>query len=354
MIEPQVFNRLLNRKAPDRFTGGYFGVRNANFFTGEFLKYVHRCESFLDLTAGTGQFPYSLVKAEFPRVGVNDRCYYSSLILNCLFNKGVVDTSTPLLEWAEDWRQKIAPENLRLRPGYLSRHFPVREGERIFHPETSQYIDTLCRRYSHNPLVLYAVGKSLQRWSFRSHNWSRTDTKKQWNRKLRADVAHPWVLGEMIHLRKYISQMPSASETMATYMDAGEAAATHNVQNGFVYIDPAWPWSKAIGSKNPYNFFTHEISGILKQKRIKDLSPWERDWSTDRIMGLVAGWMDTAFDNGAKYFCVCTQDTNYPPPEAEVYPWLDQRYKRVKLLIIDDWSQAAGRKYLNYWGIYKR
>src|SRR5713101_7979526 len=55
----ETFKKTLPQSAPQDFTAGYFGTRAIDALK-EVRPYIDACETFADLTAGGGRFPYAL------------------------------------------------------------------------------------------------------------------------------------------------------------------------------------------------------------------------------------------------------------------------------------------------------
>ena len=333
-----------------RFTGGYFGVRRAEFFTSEFKAHVNQCESFTDLTAGTGQFPYSLAESGFPTYA-NDRCYYAATILQCLFNKSTVTVDHE--EWVRSVYTRLLPGNMKkLEPGLLcEKHLMAPKSGRRFREDTGIYIDSVGKIIPKTAHYLrYGIGRTMLRWTF--HGRRGFCTKAPDGRSLATitpEEVHAWIINAAARVKTYHDRLPDTPHA-ASYGDALKALDKHPIKDGFVYIDPAWPWAPQFGGGNPYQFFTDVVSSVAAAKQL-NIPPWEVD-NHEAILNEVTSWMERAFENGAKMFCVCTQDTNDPPGEV-VYGWMRKRFKERALITLNDWSAAATRNYINWWGIYE-
>lgn len=343
--------------------GGYFGVRAVDQFPSKFMEYIDSCDSFTDVTAGSGLFPRYLASLG-KKVNMSDRSYYSYLMLRTLSHIFLLTNDHEgWLKTAYDQIKGILETPFS---GYLSNHEVL---SKKFSPETAKFIDSYCRFYSNSydpitkktyptvdELMLYALGKVIAtKFSFRGMGWCNKTTAGYNSNEVTPSTLAEWIIrtANLILLRiKDDNTRPRTPNIF--YGDALRALDHHEITNGMVYADPAWPWSEEYPGPNPYTWQTYDISGILRQEKIPEVRFWKREDTIDSILEEIKGWGDKAFERGAKYFVVCNQNTNYPSCE-EVFDWFSKRFTTVEdIYNHEDYSSAAGRKYTTGWGVYTK
>jgi hypothetical protein len=330
--------------------GGYFGVRAIDQFPAKFMEYINSCDSFTDVTAGSGLFPRYLASLG-KKVNISDRSYYSYLMLRTLSRN--LSFTGSYEDWLKDTYGQIKGILETPFTGYLCNNEIL---SKKFSLETAKFIDSYCRFYQSNVLMLYALGKVFStKFSFRGLGWCNKTTAGYKSNEVTPSTMAEWIIrtANLIMLRlTELDERFSVPDIF--YGDVLQALDSFKVKDGMVYADPAWPWSEKFPGTNPYIWQTYDISSILTQTKIPEVRFWQREDTIDSILEEIKGWGDRAFERGAKYFVVCNQDTNYPSCE-EVFDWFSKKFNTVEIIYnYEDYSSAAGRKYTTGWGIYTK
>lgn len=291
----------------------------------------------MDITAGTGQFPYRVVTELQKPVTLYERCPYVAFLLSSVFS------SSKQLLMATDFRSE----------GFLTKKVAEGYYDGVFSPEVQRYYDGMALAYEDDSAVLYALGKSIVRFfSFRGRNFVRYQANGHFTTYITPEQIHAFVLktlGVIADLRRQVKQ--KCLVRMGDSRQLLKDEAPEVIKGMVCYADPAWPWAKEYGgaNSNPYKFFSEDLSSILSQEELKTSGNlWLRSGGSEIIFDDVKAWIDTAFEKGASKFILCTQDTNYPAIE-EVLTFVKERYKLFDEITIDDWSASANREHKNYW-----
>lgn len=331
-----------------KLKGGYFGTRGPEMFSKYFLSKVERHGgAFIDITAGTGQFPYHLATEKGLSVGLVERCPYVGYLLQAVFTERTLDKPR--------WSGRLEAEEVvdiafgKKRIGYLA---GLRTTDRkvydAFGKQTAMTIDSVMACNQNNPLVLHCMARAIGRlFLYRGVNISRT-TPKGGKTK---DVGPLEVID--LAKRTYDRMMALRIENADHWVHVGDSTEVIRkipkrvIQDAIVYADPAWPYAKQFGSSNPYKIAYEFLSSIMLQRQLTLNKVWEID-KLDQIHSDVATWINVAFDRGASMFILCSQDTNFPS-EQELKQWVKTRWHIAKHERSDDFSSFANRKYVTYW-----
>lgn len=327
-----------------RYRGGYYGVRNADLFPPAFMKRLQRCSTFADLTAGSGQFPYRVMRELEMPVALNDRCYYAHTLVRAVHMGEAIDASG----WA-------LPKPLRGVIGYLA-DASFFKGNRAMRG----WLDALCAEAE--PALHAAIGKViLQLMTFRMMTWSNITPQKDPVRRLTPKMLKPRVERALERLAGFADALPANVRRQSHAYNTDAAVVLRRkpawLKGACVYVDPAWPWAEDVagGNQNPYRLMTYDLSSILLQEQVRPFTGfWTRKHGEDAIMAEVASWIEAAFAGGARTFVLCNQDTNFPSPAAGV-AWL-RRHRKLKpatIIRLDDHSSAANRAYKTEWAFYE-
>lgn len=352
MIDEKFINKLITRDSNRGFLGGYFGTREASLFlnTPGFMELLGN-NPFFDISAGTGQFPFYLAK-QGHRVFVNDICHYAGMILKCWADPEITGGNEDIKKWITEWSEKINPKNIQFLSGYLTNL----NKKEYFSSEMSQYLDSLLINYP-EPIIRYVVGNLLTTvFSFRGRNFCKSTSSGKKSNEVTPEDVYPKLLRLMIKARKIRERIPKEIKGWTHIGDSSEALDNAPLpKDTIVYMDTAWPYNKKIAIPNPYSFLIEDISSIIMQKEIHAEKLWERSTPEEQIINTIKGWMNKAFDKGAKYFIITTQDTNYPSPMTVFDSFIkDKDFKFIELFKVDDYSNSANMKYFNYWGFFSK
>lgn len=331
-----------------KLKGGYFGTRGPEMFSKYFLSKVERHGgAFIDITAGTGQFPYHLATEKGLSVGLVERCPYVGYLLQAIFTDIKLDRPR--------WSGKLEL-NEKIEVAFGTKHIGYLAGLRTtdrkvydaFSKPTAMMIDSVMACNQHNPLVLHCMARAIGRlFLYRGVNISRTTSKGGKT----IDVGPLEVID--VAKRTYDRMMDLRIDSADHWVKVGDSTKVIEtipervIKNSIVYADPAWPYAKQFGSSNPYKIAYEFLSSIMVQKQLTLSKVWEIA-SEARIYADVETWIDTAFRRGASMFILCSQDTNFPS-EQELKQWVKKRWHIAKHERSDDFSSFANRKYVTYW-----
>lgn len=329
-----------------RLTGGYYGTRRADYFPERFVRQAAAGAAFSDITAGTGQFPYRMATERGKPVVLVERCPYVGYLLRSVF-EGQAQTS------------KLARDHKLPRgrtEGYLSGRADL--VGRVFSAKMAARIDFLAQQAKEHQdgLLSHCIGRAIcSTFTYRTLNWSSTLAKGGSSTAASVEEFEARVLAAaadvLVFQRAIDPQVMAASSVFLgdTVKLAPKIAKSGAFKDAVVYADPAWPWSKDIGNNdNPYAFTFEQVSSVIEQKQLALSEVWTRD-NGDRIKSELLGWVAAAFEGGAKTFVACTQDTNYPHPNAVRQWFVDAGYNVATTMVLHDRSMSANREYLNYW-----
>lgn len=329
-----------------RLVGGYYGTRNAEFFPQLFVDRARKGTAFVDITAGTGQFPYRMAAEYEVPVLLCERCPYVGYLLRSVFEGAIQNSASA--------RNGKLPQGRMI--GYLSKREDL--VGTIFSSDMAQRIDHLAwyaREYQDEAL-LHCLGRALNNtFTYRSMNWSKSIAKGKPSTSVSVAEIEGKILRALAEVAEYhraISHGVIAKsavflgDSVKLVPRIGESGA---LRGAVVYADPAWPWSQGSAAKdNPYAFHYEELSSILEQKQLKLDTIWSRS-DPDRIRKEVVGWVRDAFKHDARQFIACTQDTNFPHPNAVRQWFVDEGFKIPHTMMLHDRSASADREYLNFW-----
>lgn len=317
-----------------RLTGGYFGTRGPDMFSEYFLKQVDAAGRFIDITAGTGQFPYYLATERDKQIGLVERCPYVGYLLHSIFSGRPLEQ----VEWE--------PEAKR---GYLFArgHADVKLAA-IINKHVARTVDGFAQANVGNLLALHCIGRAVNRlFLYRGMTLS----KKAADGRATIDIQPQEVLD--VARKTYDRMAKLRLDRVRHWVQVGDSVCVlkmmpaHIIKGSTVYADPAWPYAKQFGSSNPYRMAYEFTSSIMLQKQLTLSKIWEID-KLDQIHADIASWVDTAFARGAKQFILCSQDTN-SPTEGELKEWVHERWRITKHERSADFSSFANRKYVTYW-----
>lgn len=320
-----------------KLTGGYFGTRGPEMFSQYFHGQIAETSRFIDITGGTGQFPYYLATERKMRVGLVERCPYVGYLLKAIFSG-----------------EELQPVNWLTGeddgPGVLTQMLKsgdVRIG-RAINERVARSIDGFMLANKCNPLALHCMGRAITRcFLYRGMSISRTTQ----DGSPTIAVLPPQVF--RIAKRTYERMAALQIQNKRHWVAVGDSTKVIGkipadvIRGATVYADPAWPYAKQFGSTNPYRLAYEFLSSIMVQRQLRLDKMWEID-SREQIYGDVATWIDTAFVRGAKQFILCSQDTNYPN-EDTLLRWVMKHWRVKKHERSDDFSSFANRKYITYW-----
>lgn len=301
-----------------RLTGGYYGTRNADFFPRLFVERAAAGKMFIDITAGTGQFPYRMVTEHKTPVTLFERCPYVGYLLRAVF-EGEVNHSDIL------------------RAGLLCVH-------------AQSFKDSS---------LLHAVGRALNGFTFRSMNWCKNQPGGEPNNLVTVEEIDAKVMRVLKEVKEFSHGIPGDLQKLSNVFIGDSVKlvpklgkATDVFKDAVVYADPAWPWAGSATSKasndNPYAFAYKSLSSILEQKQLILDEIWTRR-DEERIRTETLGWVRGSFEAGARTFISCTQDTNFPHPDVVRQWFIDAGFKVPHTMKLHDRSASAAREYLNYW-----
>jgi hypothetical protein len=318
-------------------TGGYFGTRGPKMFSKQFMSTIFDGRSFVDITAGTGQFPYYLATEHNMRVGLIERCPYVAMLLRAVFaDSAFLKAVTWDPEPTEGWLwNKVVNQG---------------DWQETFSERVCEIVDGFMIDNKHNDLALHCMARALTRiFAFRNRNWS---TKTAEGKPcLKVNAKEVLQIARNTYQRMRICANALEYDHYVKLGDSTEEVRNlppRIVENGTIYADPAWPYNKADGAgSNPYRFAYEQLSSIMLQKTQKLDTVWLKE-DDERIYRDVATWIDDAFELGAKRFILCSQDTNYPS-EKRLKAWVSDRWKLDRHERADDFSSSANVKYITYW-----
>lgn len=318
-----------------KLTGGYFGTRGPDMFSPDFLKSIRKTSAFIDITAGTGQFPYYLATEKGMTVGLIERCPYVGMLLYSIFTPGKIGK----INWDPDPKE-----------GYLYEQVEVGKLSNTFTTRTAQAIDGFMHDNQDHPLALHCLARVVGRYfTFRNHNFCKIGPTKEATLTYKPDFILD--AAYRIYLRMTDLRLKNGKHwvTIGDSVEELEKFPAKMIKGATVYADPAWPYSKKQGGTNPYIFAYEDLSSIMLQEQLKLNGLWTLD-KPKRIYRDIERWIDTAFDRGAAQFILCSQDTNFPS-EDELKAWLKKRkdWRIIKHERSDDFSSFSNRKYLTYW-----
>lgn len=325
-----------------RLTGGYYGTRNADFFPRLFVERAAAGKMFIDITAGTGQFPYRMVTEHKTPVTLFERCPYVGYLLRAVF-EGEVNHSDIL-------RAGLPPGELE---GFLSKQMSDLVGG-IFSVPVARRIDYLCvhAQSFKDSSLLHAVGRALNGFTFRSMNWCKNQPGGEPNNLVTVEEIDAKVMRVLKEVKEFSHGIPGDLQKLSNVFIGDSVKlvpklgkATDVFKDAVVYADPAWPWAGSATSKasndNPYAFAYKSLSSILDEI-------WTRR-DEERIRTETLGWVRGSFEAGARTFISCTQDTNFPHPDVVRQWFIDAGFKVPHTMKLHDRSASAAREYLNYW-----
>lgn len=335
------------------YSGGYYGSQRLDCFPPHLISAAKNCSRYIDLTCGGAGFPYYLLRAYHIPLLLNDINYYAYINADATFRNNWVRC------YAEDWFEIFCrvthPSNLSSLSGsgYLSKNHGGPAQLRV-NDDLARYIDNLVVTFEDQPLVLSSVGRSIMSsFTFRGVSWA----KKDGDGKRQVDSYTPedfWVIMcrtayRTIHFAELLPHPNKFPRWVLNY-NAKDYLQTKNplLNEAFVYTDPAWPW-KDSGGDNPYSFL-YQISQILLQGSAQEPNYWTN--KDIDIIDQVAEWMSLAFEGGAKFFCLSTQSTNYPPPQI-LYNELRERFDEVNVSYIDVESHSQKTIFQEWFGLYR-
>lgn len=329
-----------------RLTGGYYGTRNADFFPGRFVRRAAG-RMFIDITAGTGQFPYRMVTQHRTPVTLFERCPYVGYLLQAVFEGQALQFGL---------RPALPQGQLQ---GFLSQQATLID--HIFSAEVAARIDFLCThaKATRDPALLHAIGRALNGFTFRSMNWCKNQPNGTPSPKVTVAEIDSKILRVLKELSEFAAGIPGALQKQSSVFIGDSVKlvpqigrATDAFKDAVVYADPAWPWAGSATSKasndNPYVFAYEDLSSILEQKQLLLGTVWTRQ-AEERIRQETLGWVRGSFAAGARSFVSCTQDTNFPHPDVVRQWFIDEGFKVPHTMILHDRSASAAREYLNYW-----
>lgn len=330
-----------------RLTGGYYGTRRADYFPERFVRQAEAGATFSDITAGTGQFPYRMATERSKPVVLVERCPYVGYLLRAVFE-------------GKAGKSELAKAGGALPAGQTSGYLSARHDlvGRIFSVEVAARIDFLARHAAStkDELLKHCIGRAIcNTFTFRNLGWSTALAKggkcttlpiSEFDRRLQVAALDVVEFAQRIDPKIIKASSVHLGDTVKL---APKIAEGGKFKGAVVYADPAWPWTKEIaGDKNPYVFSFEEVSSIIDQKQHRLTEVWNRG-DGNRIKSEFLGWVKAAFDGGAKTFVACTQDTNYPHPNAVRQWFVDAGYRVATTMVLHDRSSSAHREYLNYW-----
>jgi hypothetical protein len=343
-----------------RYTGTYWGPNQWDAWPTELDHLVRAAPRYIDFTAGGGQRPVEYAR-EGKTVTVNDRNPYAFLNLQSVLKQEWM-MSLDRNDWFEDYiAAPLHPENILghdrtggVTDGYLL-NARVKEGK---HPKVSKelarYIDTILTLAAPSLAGPDAVVKSalmrtlMNQFTYRGMVWAGTDVNKRQLCDVPVDEFYQIICRAAWRIRLFAESV-SRQPHEVIGLDALQAISIATMERGtFCYVDPAWPWSKASqGGANPYRFHTSDLSAILMQRELPEFDAvfWETGkWQ--KVFDDLVSWVSTAFERGAGYFCVDTQDTNDPPFE-KVYEYLCNFFKPYGkgLYLTESRSSGANKRY---------
>lgn len=329
-----------------RLTGGYYGTRRADYFPERFVRQAAAGRAFSDITAGTGQFPYRMATECQKPVVLVERCPYVGYLLRSVF-EGQAQVSAV-------GRTGKLPRGRT--EGYLSGREDLIG--RVFSAKTAARIDFLAQHAQDHKdeLLKHCIGRAIcSTFTYRTLNWSSTLATgeksvaadvEDFERRILAAASDVLLFQRAIDPQVLKDSSVFLGDTVKL---APKIAKSGAFKDAVVYADPAWPWSKDIGNNdNPYAFTFEQVSSVIEQKQLTLSEVWNRE-DGDRIKTEVLGWIAAAFEGGAKTFVACTQDTNYPHPNAVRQWFCDAGYNVATTMVLHDRSASANREYLNYW-----
>lgn len=316
---PELDSLRLPRKGGD-YRGGYYGTRPIENFPPVFFETLDKCFGFCDLTAGSGQTPYELLRMG-RLVKVNDRNFYAYVLMKAHMDFFGYLPNVTQYTWLQGMYTILG--KVKPKKGYLStwqQNYP----RSIFNQDLTRYIDGLCITAQSAPIILAAVGKTLAtKFTFRG-----AELACKMSNGIRSDSITPEALAVMViralnrmrltaltnldNLENF--HFEEVTQVEITNYDALTAARKFDLTNFLAYADPAWPWADGIGPGNqtPYTWLTNVIGGTLSQRPPSEVTFWTRSTPKETILSEVKGWIDAAFTSGAKVFWLSMQDTNYP------------------------------------------
>ena len=324
------------------YRGSYWGSQEPNNYPYEIQQfYLPQCDRYVDLTAGGGAYPYHLAYQGF-EVVVNDRNLYASTCLESVFACRLDKLVGVESDWFEFFCKFTHPTIIYPKQGYLYNNSGD-TGQARFNFETASYIDGLCH-YTH-PLILASVARTIvSNYTFRALSWStKAADNKQW-----VDQVSPidfWIkLCRTAYRIHYWAHLLHPTLCRVFNVDALNMCQSSITMNeAFVYTDPAWPWAQQKDNENPYKFLTDEISPIIRGDRSSLKTKFWSMKDPDTIYNDVRSWMHAAFANGAKYFCLSTQGTNFPDP-SNLYSELAATFEFEDCWVRSAASQSQGQK----------
>lgn len=331
-----------------RLTGGYYGTRNADFFPALFVQRAAAGKMFIDITAGTGQFPYRMITEHKTPVTLFERCPYVGYLLRAVFEGEINHSDIP--------RVGLPPGELE---GFLSKDKEL--VGKIFSAPVARRIDYLCvhAQSFKDSSLLHAVGRALNGFTFRSMNWCKNQPNGKPNLEVTVAEIDAKVLRVLEEIKEFSHGIPGGLQKQSSVFIGDSVklvpklgSSTEVFADAVVYADPAWPWAGSATSKasndNPYAFAYEDLSSILEQKQLTLGGIWTRR-DEERIRSETLGWIRGSFKAGARTFISCTQDTNFPDPHVVRQWFIDEGFKVPHTMKLHDRSASASREYLNYW-----
>lgn len=343
--------RIARRKAPPKVIGGYFGTREADLFFRHhyFMEQLDKCGAFIDITAGTGQFPLALIR-KGKNVGMIDRCLYISSLFRAWSDPALdVDVERLAHQWVKGYRGNKKPSKVLA---------PL---DGIAAPEVLALIDHIAKKFD-DPLTTHCLGRAICKlYTYRGRRlWP---TSNDGGKTL--DITPEEFLVSMLSQAARIGLVRKGLDldNVAVWSLHGDSyfgmreIPKKLIKGGMVYQDTAWPYSKKFGkAPNPYEFYWNTIDPIIAGGREmpKVLPSWTNDTPVEDILTVLADTADRAFRLGARSYVLCSQSTNYPDPQ-EVFKALKKMtgLKLKKVAKVDDYSTNAKTGYENFWAFYE-
>lgn len=346
--------RCERSKTAPKVIGGYFGTREADLFFSnqKFMKKLKRCSAFVDVTAGTGQFPLALHRRGVP-IGMIDRCLYISSLFRAWADPTLPNKVGTLADLTARWVQGPPPGEYSRVKAYL--------GE-VVSPDVGRFIEHVATRCD-DPLTTHCLGRAINKhFTYRGRGFVTTAADK---RPTTAVTVEEVLCSMLSQANRILLVNRGLDFTKAAVW--GTTGDSHRdlrrvprklIQNAMVYMDTAWPYSRKFAAgANPYEFYWNKLDPIIAGGRpLPKVAPsWTINTPVDEILTAVAKIAGRAFDLGARYFVLCSQSTNYPDPH-EVFERLSTfgAVKLMSIVEVGDYSTNAKYKYANYWAFFRR
>jgi len=336
------------------YQGAYWGTQRLSSMPEQVKCLVESNDQYLDITAGGGGWPFYW--AERGKVaGGNDRSFYAYSMLDAvLCNRTNVEE--PRDEWFDNLCSQIHPDNVPPMNGFLSKMQESEKPQLKLSVQTAGYIDGLAGKFK-DTLVLSALGKTMMgTFTFRGFCWCNIMANKKMSDTVTPEQLFLKIARQIWKTRIFGERAIKWKENQVTnfnLFEPGNVRKIHWLPNSVCYSDPAWPWSNTLsaGQKNPYVFLTVDLPSVLLQEQQEMPRFWETNTPLDEVLIDLRRWFNEAFEGGAKYFVLSTQDTNNPKPE-EVYAELSRDFKPIWIGKMDQQSSFANYIYKDNFGIF--